>query len=325
MTAIGEFGEFAFIDRIRATFGTDADLLVGAGDDCAVFRAGDSVWCVTTDMVVESVHFLREANAEDVGWKAMTAAISDIGAMGARPRFALVSMASPPDRDLAYLDALYAGLNDAAREHGAIIIGGDTTRSPEGLYADVCVLGEANGGRYVTRGGAQHGDYLAITGWPGRSRAGLDCLQRDLKHPALIDAHLRPRARIAEGQWLARQPGVRAMMDVSDGLAQDAGHLAESSGLGVAMTSASIAVDSELALYCAEAGVSIPDVVFAGGEDYELLFGFDPAVAGTLLPAFRREFGLPVFIVGQYDRAFEGVRIDGLPPTQFGFDHFRKT
>lgn len=325
MTAIGEFGEFPFIDRIVKTFGGHPDLILGAGDDCAIVRMGGEEYAISIDLAIETVHFRSDAEPNDVGWKTMTAALSDIAAMGAQPRFALVSVASPADRSIDYLDSLYAGLNAAAAQHNAVIIGGDTTRAPDHLCVDICVIGAADGQRLLTRGGAQPGDVLAITGWPGRSRAGLDCIEKGLDHPSLIAAHRRPEARITEARWLGRQEGVRSMMDVSDGLAQDAGHLAAASGLGIGMTSASIAIDPELVGYCADTGESIPDVVFAGGEDYELLFAFDSELAATLLREFRTKFNIPVHIVGIYDASFEGVQIDGHLPNQLGYSHFPRS
>lgn len=325
MTTIGDLGEFPFIDRIAKTLGAHPDLVLGAGDDCAIVCIGGEECAISIDLAVETVHFRPDADPNNVGWKTMTAALSDIAAMGAQPRFALVSVASPPDRSLDYLDKFYAGLNAAAAKHDAVIIGGDTTRAPEHLCIDICVIGAANRQRLLTRGGAQSGDFLAITGWPGRSRAGLDCIERGLDHPALVEAHHRPEARIAEARWLGQHEGVRAMMDVSDGLAQDAGHLAAASALGIGMTSASIAIDPELVGYCTDTGDSIPDIVFAGGEDYELLFAFDPELAGTLLPEFRTKFNIPAHIVGIYDASFDGVQIDGHPPAQRGYNHFPKT
>ncbi len=210
----------------------------------------------------------------------------------------------------------------AAAEAGAAVIGGDVTGSSDGVVADVMVIGEAPGGRYVSRNGAQSGDMFAVTGWPGRSAAGLDAQEKGIDAAALIRAHYHPQPRILEGQWLCREDAVHAMIDVSDGVVQDAGHLCERSGLGVAMTSASVAVDPVLADFCAHSDKSLQDYVFTGGEAYELAFAIDRDRFGEVLDAFRSEFKLPVTVLGQFSDEFQGVMIDGARPADIGYEHF---
>ncbi len=323
MSTLRDIGEFGFIDRIASLLPASPEVIEGVGDDCAVLRAGDRTLLVTCDLSIENVHFRRDAAApEDIGWKAAAAGLSDIAAMGGVPQFMLTSVAAPSETDADDLEGIYRGMVDVARHCGATVVGGDVTRSTGGLVLDVMVIGEAPGGRYTLRSGAKSGDMFAVTGWPGRSAAGLEALEKSIEAPALIRAHYRPEPRIREGQWLRTRDDVHAMIDVSDGVIQDAGHLCERSGLGVAMTSASVAVDPELVAVCSETGRSIQDYVFTGGEAYELAFAIDPATCGETLAAFREEFGLPVIILGEFSDSFEGVLIDGEAPAEKGYEHF---
>ena len=326
MSTLRDIGEFGFIDRISKLLSTSPEVIEGVGDDCAVLHVGDRTLLVTCDLSIENVHFRRaSAVPEDIGWKAAAAALSDIAAMGGVPQFLLTSVAAPAETDAEELESVSRGMIDVARHCGAVVVGGDVTRSTDGIVLDVMVIGEAPEGRYKLRSGAKPGDMLAVTGWPGRSAAGLEALEKGIDAPALHRAHLHPEPRIREGQWLSARDDVHAMIDVSDGVIQDAAHLCERSGLGVAMTSASVAVDPELVTLCSETGRSIQDYVFTGGEAYELAFAIDPATCGETLAAFRDEFGLPVVILGEFSDAFEGVLIDGEPPTEKGFEHFSST
>jgi thiamine-monophosphate kinase len=174
----------------------------------------------------------------------------------------------------------------------------------------------------VLRKGARSGDLFAVTGFPGRAAAGLEAQERKLDFPELIAAHYHPTARVREGQWLAQQAGVRAMIDISDGPVQDGAHLCEQSGLGLAFTSASVAVDPLIADICLMTGRSIQEYVFTGGEAYELGFAIDPDAAGPVLRAFRKTFKLPVAVLGQFSDRFKGVLIDGAAPGSSGYLHF---
>lgn len=324
MSSLNETGEFPFIDRLHELFADSPDVIQGIGDDCAVVHVGDTIQLVSTDAFVENVHFRRDwSTPYDIGWKAAAAALSDIAAMGGQPRFLLTSMAIPESSKVEELLKIGEGIRDAAKSVGATIIGGDTTRSPNGLMIDVTVIGEAPDGKYLLRKGAQSGDMLLITGTPGRSRAGMMALEKGIDAETLIHAHLHPKPRVEFGQWFLKQDHVRAMMDVSDGIAQDAGHLAKAAGLGVGMTSASVAIDPELLTVCLELDLSIPELVFAGGEDYELAVVVDPVHSLSIIEEFREHFDMPIYAIGTFSDKFEGVRIDGEAVENPGYDHFR--
>ena len=323
MSLISETGEFGFIDRIRPLFPTTPNVIEGSGDDCAVVRVGDRIQLVSTDAFVEDVHYRRAwISPFDVGWKAGASALSDIAAMGGRPEFVLTSIAIPEAEEVGYLEEVYRGIAGVVGRFGAALVGGDTTKSTSGLMIDVTVIGEAIEGRYLLRRGARTGDDLIVTGNPGRSRAGLLALTRGLDAPVLIEAHNHPAPRIVEGQWLAECGHVRAMMDVSDGIAQDAGHMARASGVGVTLDSASIGTDSELEAFSAEIGESVADLVFTGGEDYELAFAVDPAHSQEVVDALEKNFDLSSHIIGTFQDNLDGVTIDGQPKSLQGYDHF---
>ena len=323
MTTLRDTGEFGFIDRVTRQLGSRPDVVVGPGDDCAVVRAGDRVLLVTCDLSMESVHFRRGVvSPKEIGWKAAAAGLSDIAAMGGQPLFLITSVAAPADTDADELAEMCAGIAEAAEACGAAVIGGDVTRSPKEIVLDVTAIGEAPGGRYVLRSGAKAGDLFAVTGFPGRAAAGLDAQEQQLDLPELIRAHYHPVPRVREGQWLAAQPAVHALIDISDGPVQDGRHVAAQSGLGIAFTSASVAVDPPIADASIQTGKSIPDYVLFGGEAYELGFAVDPKEAGRVFKEFRAQFDLPVFALGQFSGAHGGVLVDGLPPAEGGFQHF---
>lgn len=324
MATIGDLGEFGFIERITPLLPSRPGVLVGAGDDCAVLQCGDRTLLVTCDLSIENIHFRLDAgNAEDVGWKAIAASLSDIAAMGGTPLFATVSLAAPRQTDLALLDALYRGMAQAAQSAGAAIVGGDTTASPEGLILDSMVIGEATEGRYLLRRGALPGDKLIVTGFLGRSRAGLHAQEHNHPAPELLAAHRRPLPRLREGQWLARRPEVHAMIDVSDGLVQDAAHIAALSSVGLDIVSKSVPIAPELRTYCAQHGLDPVETALAGGEDYELAFAADFEYADALVRAFNAEMPCRVAIVGEFSSGHCGVRVDGQPSPISGFDHFK--
>lgn len=325
MARLSEIGEFSLIARLLRDVPTGEGVIVGPGDDCAVVDCGGAPLLLTCDASIEGIHFRREwADAEAIGWKAAASAISDIAAMGGRPRFMLITLASPPDEDVAFLEGLYRGLAAAAAHCGAAIVGGDTTRSPSGVMLDIMVTGEAAGPRLLRRSGARAGDLLAVTGHPGQAAAALLALQRGMDPGELARAHFHPIPRIAEGQWLAAQPGVHAMLDLSDGLLQDAGHIANTVCMGVDIAPEKIPLSAAMRRLLASMDEEAAIVAASGGEDYELIVAVEPAGFGAMQAAFQERFDLPLNAVGQFTSAWQGVRIQGETPARAGFNHFEK-
>jgi thiamine-monophosphate kinase len=325
MSRLDEIGEFGLIDRIAKVTPGAANVVEGIGDDCAVVRVGDRVVLLSCDLSVEDVHFRRRyASPEDIGWKAAASAVSDIAAMGGRPLFLLVALACPKQTSVDFLEGIYKGIQSVARQFHIAVVGGDTTRSLDHIALDVTVVGEPVNERWMLRSGAKAGDVLVVTGPLGLSSAGHRALDRGEAVPiALANAHLRPMPRIAEGQWLSAQAGVHAMMDISDGLLQDAAHISKRSNVGVDIKRTMQVCTTELRTYCDAQGLSCLDFCLAGGEDYELLFAVEQEKVLAIFTGFAATFGRDLHTVGVCTNEFNALRLDGCEPLVKGFDHFR--
>lgn len=300
-------------------------VIEGIGDDCAVLRVGDRTLLVSCDLSIENVHFRRSTlSPMDIGYKAGASAFSDIAAMGGLPLFCLISFACPPDTDTDLIEGIYEGLLESATVAGAVIVGGDTTSAPGGITIDVTVIGEMAAARYLPRRGARVGDRLAVIGALGLSAAGLMALERGEEAPDLARAHARPEPRFMEGEWLCGEPGVRAMIDVSDGLLQDASHLCEAGDLGVDIGGADVPLTPLLRAFCTAHDLEPLRLALTGGEDYALAFAIDPAACDAVFHRFRQSFNATPHVVGTFTDAWKGARVDGDVWTDDGFDHFQR-
>lgn len=329
-------GEFGFIKRIsRGCLVRPQEVVRAIGDDAAAFRTrADHLTLVTTDLLVERVHFLRHAGSpRDLGHKALAVNLSDIAAMGGSADHAFISLGAPDDLPLAYLDDLYAGLKSLAQCHQVNILGGDTTSSKKDLILNIAVIGSVAADEMLCRHTANAGDVVVSTGTLGDSRAGLNLildgvLTQDSTHEALLGAHLRPNPHLAEGRFLASFGGVTAAIDVSDGLSSDLGHIADESALGYRLKAEAIPRSEALNGYCAELGRDGLEWATDGGEDYCLIACVKSSRVPALCRAFEEEFSRPLFILGEMTREHERLLIwpDGktqdLAPR--GWDHFRQ-
>jgi thiamine-monophosphate kinase len=320
-----DVGEFGLIRRIARLLPSAPSVIEGIGDDCAALRLGDRILLVSTDLSIQGIHFSPKYSApEDIGWKAAAASLSDIAAMGGTPLFGLTSLACPPDTDVAFIEGLYQGIASAMSRFGTTVVGGDTSRNPDGIVLDVAVIGEPRSGRFLRRRGARIGDLLAVTGHLGLSAGGLDALRHGRSAPTLTYIHNHPSPRIPEGEWLARAEAAHAMMDISDGLVQDAGHLARANQLGINLYPERLPLYPPLARYCDEHGFDPKTFMLYGGEDYELLFALSASASRSAMEEFHREFRTVLTVIGEFTDAWTGVRIDGQePPDAAGHDHFR--
>lgn len=324
MMRLTDIGEFGLIERLARVLPSSPHVLEGIGDDCAAVRLGDRVLLVSTDLSIEEVHFRRSySEPEDIGWKAAASSLSDIAAMGGSPLFCLASLACPPELEVSFVERVYQGMASVVSRFGATIVGGDTSRTSGPITLDVMVVGEARGGRFLRRKGARIGDLLAVTGHMGLSAAGLHAIEHARNAPTLAHIHNHPSPRIPEGQWLAGTTAAHAMLDVSDGLIQDASHLVEANQLGINLYPDRLPVYPPLARYCDEYGLDPTSFMLRGGEDYELLFAIGATESKRMLEEFHREFRTVVTVVGEFTDAWSGVRIDGQEPPEGGFDHFR--
>jgi len=325
------------IRRVREAAGhAPPGVKVAIGDDAAVLAlAPGAVLVATTDLVIEDVHFRRSsASPADVGWKAMAVNLSDIAAMGAEPRWALVGLALPDSTEVDAVDALYAGMREAAAPHGVVIVGGDTSTSPGGWMICVTLLGEHAGSPRL-RSGARPGDAVAVTGTLGRSAAGLALLQAPTAagvgedtRAELTRAHLRPAARVAEGRWLGAQPGVHAMMDLSDGLATDLGHVCRESGAGARVALDLLPVAPATREAARGLGQDVLDWATGGGEDYELLLTCEPGAVDSLARGLLATTGTRLTAIGRIESSGDAITyVDahGQPVTvRAGYAHFHE-
>jgi thiamine-monophosphate kinase len=276
---------------------------LGPGDDAAVVPAPDGRVVVTTDLLVEGRHFrLDWSSPADVGYKAAAQNLADVAAMGARPTALLVGLAAPPSLPVEVADGLADGLRQGALAGRALVVGGDVVRSDNLLLA-VTALGDLEGARPVLRSGARDGDVVVVAGRLGWSAAGLRLLEAGERDGPLVAAHRRPAPPYDSGPALARL-GATSLIDVSDGLAADLGHICTASGVGM---------DLDLARLRTFGATGVRDEeLWLGGEDHALA-GTVPADLGGRLPPGVR-------VVGRVG-GVPGVRMDGRPVSG-GWDHF---
>lgn len=286
------------------------------GDDAAVIRsAAKRDWVVSCDFFLEAVHFLpgERTPPEAVGYKALARATSDLAAMGAQPRYFLLSLALPGQRAGRWLDRFLTGLRRAAREFGMALIGGDTTDKRE-VAISVTVIGDVPRRGAVYRSGANSGDLIYVSGVLGRSGLGLELMLKGLENRegmrALLRSHLYPSIRAELGIWLAKHRVASAMMDLSDGLSSDLPRLCAASGVGAKIWAdwvPQVKIPGWVRKLSGMAGISGENLALDGGEDYELLFCVPPRCAGRLraAPGFARirqigeiRSGTEVVIVG---------------------------
>lgn len=281
---LADLGEFGLIERLAGKLAaTGAEPAAGAvdfaiGDDASLLRLPPGTQLVTTiDALVEEVHFRRDwSRPEDLGWKALAVNVSDLGAMGARPLAALISIALPPDLPVEWIDRLYQGLGECAKQYGCPLVGGDTVRAPKHLALSVTALGSVPTGKAVRRAGARVGDLLCVTGVLGESGAGLELLQQSTtrkdEYAPLYQWHLRPQPPVAAGAALAEVGLPTAMMDLSDGLGSDLRHLTRASGVGATVEANRLPISDATRHAAKELGVGSIHWALFGGEDYQLLF-----------------------------------------------------
>ncbi len=336
-------GEFDFINRIRRRAekgGSAAGLGTGIGDDAAVIRqfAGcDTV--ITADLLVEGIDFLRdEITPRLLGHRALAVSLSDIAAMGARPRYAMISIGVPREVwNSPFVDELYEGIFALAESYRIKLIGGDVSRTPQHIVIDSTIIGECRRGRAVLRSGARPGDHIFVTGWLGGAAAGLRLMLDGARLPQthvkrrqspvieqLLLRHLRPVPRVRWGATLGKERLATAMIDLSDGLSSDLAHLCSESGVGALVEAARLPVDPLVAQIFGRRALDPLLLALHGGEDFELLFTARPRDLRRLP---KRVGGIPVTYIGDVtDRRgrvllAEGSRVSKLEPG--GFEHFR--
>jgi thiamine-monophosphate kinase len=332
---LSDIGEFGFIKRIsRGCLIRPQNIIKGIGDDAAVFiPTPHEVILVTTDLLVEGIHFFRNTTSGfNLGYKALSVNLSDIAAMGGIAREAFISIAVPDNCSLDFLEDLYNGMKRLATEFGLNLLGGDTTRAKTDLIINISVLGSAFEKEILYRNTAQQGDIICSTGFLGDSRAGLHLITHNIKADskemtALRDSHIIPKPYLREGRFLARQGGVHAMIDVSDGLSSDIGHIAEESNVGIRLYSEKIPVSNNLEKFCTRFDFDPVEYALAGGEDYTLLCTISPDRVDHIAANYLRRFRNPLYQIGEITDSgkmelfLSNGQIRSFTPS--GWDHFK--
>lgn len=333
--SLRDLGEFGLIHRFSGALATREGVRLGIGDDAAVLDALRQP-IVTVDALVEGVHYRRDwMSAEALGYKAMAVNVSDVAAMGARPVAAFIALAVSAEDDVEFLDGLYRGFEQAAARFGFTVAGGDTVRANGPGMISVTVIGEClNPERGpVLRSGAQDGDVLLVSGTLGDSAAGLHLLL----HPeiemafeeraTLIQRHLVPEPRLAEMECLLKtQPkAVHAALDLSDGLAGDARHMAKRSGLSLEIEVERLPISPQVLVLAEATGKDPVAWALSGGEDYELLLAVEPAAVDLLTETVLAVTGTRLTAIGRCLSGPPEVRVleQGRErQTRSGFTHF---
>ena len=316
-------GEFTFIDWIQQQAGSGSHLTLGIGDDCSIERQhSDHDLLTSTDLLIEGVHFQRQwCSMFDLGRKAAAVNISDIAAMGGKPQSLFLGLGRPANIDLGEIEEFVSGFVEEAKRYGAVLAGGDTCSSPAGLMISVTAQGVIPTGDAICRQGASCGDAVYVSGTLGDSALALHILQAGQQPDTFLAERFHaPTPRVGLGRILAQRQFATAMLDVSDGLLGDLGHLLEASNIGVDLELNQLPLSDAFQQALADDPTLI-DLALAGGEDYELVFS-------SPLKDLAGQLGriCPVTRIGTVTSA-EGIRIlksDGelYHCQQGGFDHF---
>jgi len=300
------------------------------GDDVAVIDMGQKALLLTTDILIEDIHFERSwTDPHRLGRKSLAVNISDIAAMGGIPKYFLISIGLPKRLPLSFTSLFYRGLKDEAKQFQVDLIGGDTSLSPK-IIINICLIGEGKKGDILFRNGAKVGDDLYASGTLGDAALGLKILQDKKlrkKPKGLIDKHLSPAPRVELGQALAKKHIASAMIDISDGLLNDTNHILEESQVGARIWEDRIPISSLYQKWAKNYSKVPHQFALNGGEDYELLFTASPEKR-TKVSSLARSLNIPLTRVGEILRAKEGFHLIGKKGKEIklhwlGFDHFR--
>ena len=326
---VADLGERALVQRITTRLAAPGWVVVGPGDDAAVVEPErGSLEVLTTDAQVEGVHFdHRFVPPDAIGHRALAVNLSDLAAMGARPRAALLSLVLPDTLEVAVVDGMLDGMLALAAAHQVALIGGNISRSPGPLMVDVMATGTVRRRRILTRTGARPGDGVYVTGTIGDALVGLRSLQRGGSPSVTAQErqYLRPDPRVRTGIALAGNRAASACMDLSDGLADAARQIAEASKVGMTLDAGAIPISDPVRRWHEDAGCDAVTGALQGGDDYELLFTVRKANEGRLRGVRRTVGNVPITRIGVVTREPRiAIRTaDGERPLPEGFEHFR--
>jgi len=330
-----ELGEFGFINRISEKFKSIViPETTGIGDDCAIIRKDENFdYVVTTDMLVENIHFIRsKITPFELGYKTLAVNLSDVAAMGGNPFGSFLSVAIPADIELEYLDDFIAGYKHLSEKHNVTLLGGDTTRSEKHIALNVTVIGIIEKNRARLRSMAKEGDIICVTGFLGDSDGGLKILLENLpiseNEKYLIKRHNNPVPYVNEGIWLASQNGVNAMIDVSDGITSDLKHILNASQKSAVIEIDNLPISQQLEAVYKKYGFDVIKSATSGGEDYKLILTIDKNRFSKIAEDYKTKFGNELFEIGTVKKGNigeicwlkQGEKFNGLHE---GFNHFR--
>jgi len=289
------YRENKIIELVKKSFLVPSDIK-GIGDDCAVIPHGDNNLIISTDSLVEDIHFLRnKITPFDLGYKSINASLSDIAAMGGTNKYCFCSLSIPKDIPFNWIEEFTKGMKQATEEFGAFILGGDTTDSTRDIFINVTVVGEAKFPKY--RHTAKIGDVICATGILGESRAGLDILLNDIsiteQNKRFVEKHNKPKAHTEEGKWLGEREEVTAMMDISDGVKEDIQKMFENSEIYLDK----LPISDELIDYIKDIDKA-RELAFTSGEEYCLLLTVNPNRFAKLQQEYMIEFKKPLYEIG---------------------------
>jgi thiamine-monophosphate kinase len=321
---LAELGEFGLIDRIADKVAPSSSVPLGIGDDAAaLLPTPGHLTLITCDMLLEGVHFdLSFCDPQSLGRKSISVNLSDLAAMGAKPRHLLLGIALPKQIPLEFMDGFMAGVMEQAERFGATLVGGDTCASKSGVAISITALGEQRPELVLKRSGASVGDLVYVTGTVGDAAAGLAELRKGIRTGSLVARQLDPQPRVQVGVALAEARLVSAMIDVSDGVLADLGHICELSGVGARLDLSRLPLSEEYRALPLEDPYAM---ALSGGEDYELLFCV-PVGLGEQVEALLDRLGLQVSRIGEIT-AGSGIALvdaegNAYTPVRRGFDHF---
>jgi len=331
---VSELGEFGLIELLtdivnKTRNPQDAswqELLIGIGDDAAAWKSENAIQLATTDSLIQDTHFdLNIITWEELGWKAIAVNLSDIAAMGAIPKYALISLALPGELETGCIESLYKGMAQIANQFGVAIVGGNVASASKTMIS-VTILGNLESTSGLTRSAAAPGDRIAITGYLGLSAAGLRMLKQHLKFDVattqlLRQAHLTPMPRIDEGQILLHR-GVKAAIDISDGLFADLTHICQSSQVSARIRQNELPIHPALKKNFKSDCLQL---ALSGGEDYELLF----TAGSQIINRLKKVMPCPITVIGEITQGRPGqvslIDADGIiiPWEKAGWEHFK--
>lgn len=325
---VSELGEHALLARLLARLPRPAaSVLVGPGDDAAVLTpVRNERLVVTTDAVVEGVHFSRAfSTPADIGHKALAVNLSDLAAMAATPRWALLSLVLPGSWLVADVEDLVDGLSALAERYGVSVVGGNLTRTDGPLVVDVTAGGDVASRRWLTRSGAAAGDDVWVSGRLGAAAAGLEMMRAGRTDGVCISRQRRPEPRVRLGVAMGRARAARAAMDLSDGLADALRQVAAASGCGVRIDANALPIDTEAAEWWRGRNVDAVNAALAGGEDYELMFAIPKRGGGRLRNVTRQVADPPLTKIGSFTKGTALIvdRDGHEEAVTRGYEHFK--